>query len=627
MQLRIFCTASVALLTFAVIACGDDGHRTTALFSVNAADRDDFYALPFPNDLWRGADKHIDLSQFPTKSLLVGQYRDAAAAALDGFGLNQTIFVRFSDAIDPATLPSVDGSRQAGASVYLVNVDTASPRLGEKLPVITTFRPDAGQTIGANSLAIRPYPGFPLDEGTTYAAVITDAVRSLDGGPIQAAPDFVALRDGGNATPEALQRYAPLRAYLGANASNVICATVFTTQTFTHYVKGLRTAVANAPAPTATDVVKTSTATGFAIFEGKYQAPNFQTGTPPYRSSGGEIVLDASGAAIAQRAEAMRFALTIPDGPVPPSGFPFAIYHHGTGGDYRSGIDDGTASRLAAVGIAMISTDQVLHGPRSPSNTPDIDFYNFANPQAARDNAMQGYADAFSMLRLINNMTVADAPRTITFDSARAMFFGHSQGGQTGPGFVAFEPSLKGAVLSGTGGVLYVSLLLKTKPLDIPGLVATAVRDEPLDNNNPSLALVQMYMERADPVNYAPLMVRATTAPRSIFVTEGYGDSYTPNLATEAFATALGTDLVQNSQAQPIEGLTLRNRATRAAPFAGYSAAGINQPTITSVLAQYKPTGTSDGHFVVFNVPDARKQSAQFLGTLAATGTATVVAP
>jgi hypothetical protein len=45
------------------------------------------------------------------------------------------------------------------------------------------------------------------------------------------------------------------------------------------------------------------------------------------------------------------------------------------------------------------------------------------------------------------------------------------------------------------------------------------------------------------------------------------------------------------------------------------------------VLAQYKKRFGSDGHFVVFEVPSAEKQAAEFLGTLAATGHATVVSP
>jgi hypothetical protein len=616
-----------AATSIAHTGCSDDA-STTALFSLDAP-REDFYALPFPNDLRRTDDNKLDLSAFPANSFLVELYRDAAAASLDGFGLNQTMFVRFSDAIDPATLPTIEGSRRPDASVALVNIDKKSPHYLEQTPIITTFRPESGDTIGANSLAVRPYPGFPLDEGTTYALLITDQVRAADGSAIAAAPDFVHLRNGEGAPAKALERYAPLREFIGSDVKRIIDAAVFTTQTFSQYPKGIRAAIAALPVPTATLISNIRNVDGYTLFEGTYQAPNFQRGAVPYRNSGGDIALDNNGVAMIAGMESMRFSLTIPNGDVPLTGFPLVIVHHGTGGDFRSAVGDGTAFAFAAQGMAMITTDQVLHGPRNPGGDPQIDFYNFANPAAARDNAMQGYGDAFSTLRFALGQQIVDGPRTLRIDPARVMFFGHSQGGQTGPGFVAFEPSIKGAVFSGTGGVLYLSLLLKTKPVDIPTIVATAIRDEPLDNDNPTLAMVQMYMERADPVNYAPLMIRnPISTPRSVMVTEGFGDSYTPNLATESFATALGADLVQSSSAVPLEGLTLRGRKARTPPFSGYTATdGPLTATSTAAIGQYKPPAGSDGHFVVFRVNAAKKQASEFLGSLSKTGTATIVAP
>ena len=47
----------------------------------------------------------------------------------------------------------------------------------------------------------------------------------------------------------------------------------------------------------------------------------------------------------------------------------------------------------------------------------------------------------------------------------------------------------------------------------------------------------------------------------------------------------------------------------------------------TGIFAQYDAGAAGDDHFVVFRVPAAEKQSSAFLGTLARTGTATVVAP
>src|SRR5262249_49365727 len=147
--------------------------------------------------------------------------------------------------------------------------------------------------------------------------------------------------------------------------------------------------------------------------------------------------------------------------------------------------------------------------------------------------------------------------------------------------------------------------------------------------DNPSLALAQLWIERADGVNYARYMVRepqsgpdgTTLAPRNIFQTEGFTDTYAPNPAIEAFATAIGGDEVVTAAEKDLQGLTLRGRSAKSPPITG------NLGGATAVLAQYTMAPGSDGHFVVFDIPNARKQSTQFLATLAATGHATVINP
>jgi hypothetical protein len=141
--------------------------------------------------------------------------------------------------------------------------------------------------------------------------------------------------------------------------------------------------------------------------------------------------------------------------------------------------------------------------------------------------------------------------------------------------------------------------------------------------------MLQMWFERADGVNYAPMMVRhpanapdgAPLKPRNIFQTEGFTDTYTPNPSIEAFATALGGDIVMLPDAQALDGLVLRNREIKAPPFSN------NIGDATVALAQWEQRPGSDGHYVVFDIPSAMRQTAEFLGTLARTGTATVIAP
>jgi len=621
-------TYAIAALLLLAACDGDGGTKTTALFAVpGASPADHFYDLPFPNDLRRYPDGKLDLSLFPTNSLIVDALR-GAAEALDGFGLNSAIYARFDGPLDPSSLPDAAASRDAGAAVYLVNIDPDSPDRGTRTPIVVRFKATGTQTIDGNHLVARPYPGFPLDEGTTYALVITNRVLDADGKPVAPAPELEQLVGSGGDAAIASARtiYQPLLDYLDEpgddERADVVSAAVFTTQHATFVASALREGVLAAPAPVATGVTRVNDNPVYSVWTGMYEAPNFQTGDPPYRNSpSGEIKVGADGVAISQRTETLRFALSIPAGNVPANGWPLVIYSHGTGGDYMSFVG-GTANSLAKEGLAVISMDQVLHGPRNPGGNPELDFFNFANPYAARDNAAQGFADAFSQLRLGLGLSITDGARTHTFDPAKIYFFGHSQGGITGPGFVAFEPSLSGAVLSGTAGLLYENLLHKTEPLDIPSLVQTFIRDEPVDEDNPTLALVQMWVDRSDGVNYAPLMVRKPAdglAPRNIYQSEGFIDTYSPNIGIEAFATALGGDLVQLPALEPVEGLSLRGRTSKPAPITG------NLNGVTAVLAQYEQEAGSDGHFVVFDLPVAENHAAKFLGTLAATGQATMV--
>jgi len=626
----------------ALAACGDSAPATTAMFAVpgSATPPTEFYELPFPNDLRRHDDGSLDMSEFPRPNVLVGKYADAVAANLDGWGLNACTFARFSDAIDPASLP-IDPAASAadGASVYLVNIDPDSPDKGVRTPLKFRFEPTAGEAIGTNWLAALPYPGFPLDEATTYALVVTDRVKAADGSSIAADDAFAAIR--GAAVPGdaklawAQTVYAPLWAYLdeagGDERADVVTAAVFTTQHATEIMGKLRAKVWTLDAPTASSVHRIATTTSYLAYDGSFPAPNFQVGTVPY-DTGGNIVLGTDGLPTVQRMEDLRVAFTIPPGIAPAKGWPIAIYAHGTGGNYHSFINDGTASRLAAEGIATISIDQVLHGPRNPGGNPELDFFNFTNPLAGRDNAIQGAADDYSVLRLVQGFELVEPPadpdpgRTITFDKTKIFFFGHSQGGLTGPPFLAYEPEVKGAILSGAGALLYDALLTKTEPVDVTQVVMAVIRDQPLDEFNPILALLQTWIERSDAANYGPLLVRhpvngpdgAPLAPKPIFQTEGFIDHYAPNPTIEGFAVSIGLDQVGPTKSD-LAGLALRGRTIKTAPVTN------NLDGTTATLLQYDQSAGSDGHFVVFDVPAAQVQSAKFLATLADTGTATVV--
>jgi predicted esterase len=627
-------------LICALGACGGSSPSgPTASFGVPGGPHPpaDFYDLPFPNDL-RMAGGHVDMSAYPTVNAILNDYNAAISAALDGFGTNAAVVTRFEEPIDPTTLPKTPQDSVAdGASVYLVDVDPASPDLGKKWPIILRFEPQHGQTIGTNWLSALPYPGWPLDEGTTYALVVTDRVHSADGTALAPAPDFETIAGtavpGNAALASAQSTYAKLWTYLdqpgGDERVDVVTAAVFTTQHATAVMPLLRKKVWSMAAPSPTTLARTSANATYIQYDGTFPGPNFQAGDAPYGSSGGQIELGTDGLPIVQHMENLRFAITIPVGTKPTTGWPLVIYAHGTGGDYHSFINDGTAGRLAAQGLAVISMDQVLNSVRDPGGNPDFDFFNIENPQAARCNTNQGGADDFSLLRLGTGIDYVDPQGgVLTFDANKVFFFGHSQGGLTGPSFLVAEPMVKGAVLSGAGADLYLSMLTKTMPVNVASIVATIIRDPNIDENDPILAILQMWIEQSDPANYGPYLARhpmmdpngsAPMAPKAIYQSEGFVDSFAPPPTIEAFATSIGGNQVDPT-IKTIDGLTtLRSRPVLTAPVTN------NLDGTTVVLLQYNAAQNDDGHFVVFDVPAAQQQSAQFLGSLSTTGTATLV--
>jgi len=613
--------------------------EATALFEVPRSEPppDGFYALPYPNNI-RVDDTTglIDLSDHLRPTPILEEYIDAVAANVHGFSLSAPGFFRFDNPIDPTSLPDTpEASLTDTASVYLVNVDSESPDYGKRVPLRYRFEPVNGEAIGRNWLSVLPYPGFVLRNATTYALVLTNRVRATDGTAVERDADFDAIMATTMPAEAALARaqtiYAPLLTWLDQDGDDsrddVVAAAVFTTQNAVALMGKIREVIWSMSPPKARSIQWLRAENGYDMYDGAYTAPNFQLGDTPYSlAPSGSIVTDENtGLPVVQRMEDLRLSFSIPGGQMPASGWPVVIYQHGTGGSYHTYRNNGTARRLAAEGLAVISTDQVLHGPRNPGGVPDVHFFNFGNPSAARYNTLQGALDNFSMLRLVLGFNYTErhpGGRTIRFDPDRIYFFGHSQGGLTGPPFLATEPLVKGAILSGAGALLYLSLLNKTEPIDIAGIVGAFIRDYPLDEFNPLLAMLQNYLDVSDPGCYARAI---TTEPlpgitrKNIFHTEGLIDHYTPVPAIEAFAVALGSDIVQ-PVLQEIPGQTLAGHTPLTAPVTD------NQDGVTNVLLQYQAT-TSDGHFVVFDVEAAQIQSAKFLGTLAQSGKATVVVP
>lgn len=664
----------LALLVLPVaIHCGSSGTPTGTtqappgpLFTVPGSLDDlnelHWYDAPWPSDLRRDADGTIHVAGFynPHKTIILDTYIKDGKGLLKGFSPAAMGYLRFSAEIDTTLLPATpQASLDPASSVQLIDVDPASPERGKRKLLQTFWRKDEGVYWLPNTLAAGPALGWPLRPKTKYAIVVTKNLLAADGKPIVPSVDLeevLGVKPPGAKTQAAHDLFAPAIdeiAKAGIAAADIVHFTVYTTNDPTEELFAIADDVkASQPAPTvnAGSWMQKEQNADYDVYEGTYgPSPNYQVGTIPFKEDGdgGNFVFE-NGKPKLQSVADLRFALVVPNAtacPMPANGYPVTLYAHGTGGDYRSFISDGTARALAKVCVASHGIDQIFQGNRlghpaandpNPSGTTDLTFFNLNNLIAARTNGRQAAIDVVQQARLFtasHTSVPAATSRTTTeikLDDSKLTFFGHSQGGLNGPLFLAADNAARGGVLSGSGSMITVALLEKTKPTPS---VAQAVKTilqliHPEDAGelnlfHPVTNLAQTIVDATDPIHYVGYMIqhpRPMFAPKSIYQTEGIspdgtGDSYAPPHGIELGAVATGLPRM-------LPGV----RAITEAAFGGLGdvmipAGGLQgnlaNGMASGVLAQWVPPTGTDGHFVVFNVPAARTQAAQFCRNLA----------
>ena len=284
-------------------------------------------------------------------------------------------------------------------------------------------------------------------------------------------------------------------------------------------------------------------------------------------------------------------------------------------------LADGSVQRFA-----VLSFDGPMHGERRGASTgdPALLFFNFANPAAAYGNVLQGVVDGWQATRLLGATSWGDTSSptgaAISFDATRTYFYGHSQGATHGIPGAAYDPSIAAAVFSGAGGLLIDTLLTKTSPYDIAGALRMALADIDLGGMHPALTVFQTWLEVADPINYGRYLVWrpfAPPPPRSVLMTYGLGDTYTPPATIANLAATMGLAVAE----PPLETIGFLDTA----PLPATANRNIGGVPVTVVLTQHAPAAGIDGHFVATEDDTARRRIGQFLGTAARDGVPTVV--
>jgi len=613
------------------------GPVITAIWRLPGAEVDTF-ALPWPSDVHVGAGGLVDFSVLPNPSRnpTLREYLDLMSSELRGYGTNGAIYFRFDGDLDTGDFPRFDESIEPDSIVWLVDVTKGSPTHLERTPVRLRWQLEATTYWPERTLAVLPVHGFPLRPETTYACALTTGLRGAGGERVAADLDFEKVLAGGDDLHEpALVALAEA----GLPREEVVSLAVFTTMDPVGEMFDAADWARSVPdAPVVEDMVYEDPGNNFYLFTGHYgPVPILQNGEAPYSDEGsGGFEFDASGDPILDHEVSVRFALSVPRVPAPAGGWPLVLYAHGTGGDFRSFVDDRTAEAMAARGMAAMGIDQVLHGEREGAGFGEGSlFFNYGNPLAGRDNNRQAAIDVVVQARLAREIAVPAAIHPdaidVAIDPARIYFFGHSQGGLNGPLFLAVDDAARGAVLSGSAGIIAIALVEKEEPVSIPALVGLVLdvdtAAEGWDVFHPIATLVQTWTEPSDPVNYAPYIIREPRVGggRSVCQTEGLEDLYaTPN-GIEALAIAIGLPIIHPAARPDAVGalsIRLDGLGIEPGPVTGNLHAG-DGSDVTGGLLQYQ----FGDHFVVFDDEDARERTSDFLASLAGGGPGTIDAP
>lgn len=630
--------------------------------SLEALSGEAFFDQPWPSDLRYDADGAVEFAGYPNprKMPLIKDYIESMKGVLHGFSPVASGFLRFTDALDPASLPATPlDALDPGSSVQLVDIDPTSADYGKRHRVSLFFRAEEGTYWPADTLAFMPAFGYPLAPHTQYALVVTDKVRAADGAPVVASSSvrqLLGIDPAKGATAAAAKKLAGAVDEIekaGIDKSHIVHFTVYTTNDpIAQTVKIRDWVLANYPAPdvTAGSWAAKDQSSEMDVYEAEYgPSPDFQKGQIPFTNygDGGALAFDASGNPVKQRDFNLRFALSVPNAtscPMPAAGYPIMLYAHGTGGDYRTFVRNGVASAFAQRCIAVMGIDQIFHGTRPggpcslnkpPCNTNvDLIFFNVQNPVAARANGPESAIDVVQQARLFTETgiqvpgSVSHTGSAIAFNAKQLTFMGHSQGGLNGPMFLAIDDQARGGVLSGSGSMISISILEKTKPVDVAGLVKTLMGlvtpDEQTEVNpfHPGISLVQTIVDPTDPIHYVPHIAqqpRSGSAAKSVLMTEGVesdgtGDNYTPPHSIEVESVALGLP-PQKPVIHPVAEDQWGDLSPVAIPAGGLSG-NLAGGAASGVLAQWHASKASDGHFVVFDIPAAMQQASGFVRNL-----------
>jgi len=631
-----------------------------------------FFDSPFPSDARLTAAGTPDLTGFPNpaSNSLANDVLGLVSSGAHAFSTTASVYFRFSGAVDITGQSDPHVSLTPSATVYLVNVDSSSPDYGKRSPTKSLFLTDGGPYGASNLLAVLPYPGISLLPATQYAAVVLRTQQDTAGSPVCVADGMTAL--AANTAPSGMSAtaFAEYQTALGTltsqrlKTSDIAAMTVFTTDAPTTDFEKVRNAMLALPLPTVTGAwMADEVFPTYCVFQNTIAMPEYQGGTPPYSTTGGEWIFDASGSPMLQRSELANFVVTVPRAAMPTNGYPVVNMSRTGAGGNRPLVDrgqeatnggpsivagTGPALYFAAAGFAGASIDGPLGGLRNPvdpdtANDEDYTIFNVGNPGALRDNIRQSAAELSLTASILASLSfdASSCPGVTTpnggpvhFDGTTMALMSHSMGSTISPLTLAFEPRYRAAILSGAGGSWIENIIYKLEPLAVKPAVELLLgiyvsSGYSLDEGDPLVNMFQWAAESADPPVYDSRTVHHPVdgPARNVLKVQGIIDHYILPPICNATSLSLGLDLAGPSLDATNPGLSmftplgqvldLSGRAQLTLP-AGGNVMTMDGGVVTAVVTQHPADGIEDGHEVIFQTDPPKHEYVCMLTALAA---------
>ncbi len=658
-----------------------------------------FFESPWPSVNFQQEDGSIAFDRFPeANALLVSTYVAQAKRDIKGFSVAQTAYFHFQQTPDTLKLPTSGDSMRKESTIFLVDVDEASPDRGTFFPLEFRYYDQKQKYLEAHTLAVKPLAGFVMRSNTQYAYVVRRDFSDKNGNLLGTTADLEATKwtepRSTDDEERARAKHAPTFNYLesiGVKRDAIAAIALFRTMNtyeVTDKMINVATSLTGNRTPRIVDAKWGSNGSNWARIEGHYCTPNFQQKieTAPFTlsNSGGNVAFDVYGTPLVSDIPAnyrndsdpatkdsectplmkASFVLTYPlTGTMPANGWPLLVTAHGTGGQADSFVGNNDFSSWAASqGMAAVGTDQPLHGVsgdpgRRPGAgiTPKVDpfpgveiplefgpgkgvtaeemFYNPVNPAAGRDNARQSTIDTVVLARLIAstnfetlafNGTPVLPPKAGTtrprFEASKLFLAGHSQGSQTVAPQAALDPMIKGVLLSGCGGDIRYGILRRKEPFELRSALEKylGMSGGELDEFHPLMSLAQSFADPVDPQSYARLY-RDPLAGRSkqnVLHYVGTTDLNNPRESGIALAVALHATQLEPI-VSPILELSFLNIPSSLGPIKANN--GDN-----ATIGFIEIPGTANGHFVLYQIPEAGQLAVKYLGSLVGGGAATI---